>query len=589
MRNQCSDFELLGTYQVLKRSMEHRRPPVRLVAPLIGAMSFIGGCTLVGGGEGQKIGQSTTTDVGRPDVMGTAVPAEATASDDPPRQLRRLSNREYNNAVRDLLGDDSRPADGFIDDVYQNGFDNGSVGLAVQSDQAFAYQSAAETLAARAVASSMDRLIGGCDVAGQGDAACEDAFVATFAPRAYRRPLTTSETRRLRDMFHAGEAVGGFAVGIQTALELILQSPQFLYREELGIPDIIPVSGTAVRLTDYETASELSFLITGSIADDELWSAAQQGRLTTADDRRRQAERLLATDGAKETLRGFLHQWLGTLRLADVSKDPNFYPTWSRDMAASMTGELDRFYDASLFTGDASLRGLFTSNTSFADATMADLYGVPITGDGFQPITLDPEARKGILSRAGFLAAHAAADSSGPISRGVFVLEAILCSAPPPPPPDVPRAMPAGDPAAQNLTTRQRFDEHVSDARCAGCHRAIDGIGFGFEAFDGIGAYRTTEKGRPVDSSGTIVGAGEIDGDYDGLGELATRVAGSQRLVDCYLRHAYRYAMGQIEPAQSSTTDLLASLHQGFSPDAKLVEALLTVVADPRFASRRFE
>jgi hypothetical protein len=270
-----------------------------------------------------------------------------------------------------------------------------------------------------------------------------------------------------------------------------------------------------------------------------------------------------------------------------MSKDPAFYPTFDAAMAASMKSELDRFYDASLFSGDASLRALFTSNASFVDATMANLYGATISGEGFQPALLDPDLRKGVLSRAGFLAAHAAADSSGPISRGVFVLEAILCSPPPPPPPDVPRAMPAGDPAAQTETTRQRFAEHVSNPRCAGCHGFIDGIGFGFEEFDGIGAFRATENGLPVDSGGTILGTGEIDGTYQGVGELATRLSGSQRLVDCYLRQAYRYAMGQVEPPGS--TETLGWMRPNFSSDAQLVDALITIVGDPRFAARRFE
>jgi hypothetical protein len=438
------------------------------------------------------------------------------------------------------------------------------------------------------VANDLSRLTDGCDVAAQGVDACEEAFLRSFAPRAFRRPLTATETVRLRDMFEAAIATGSFALGIQTALELILQSPQFLYREELGPWDAPAASGTVVPLTDYEIASELSFMLTGSMPDAELWSAAADGRLRNADDRRREARRLLATGGAKETLRAFLHQWLGTEHVIELRKDPAFYPTFTSALAASMASELDQFYDASLFSGDASLRSLFTDSLSFVDRALADLYKVPISGDGFQPVILDAQIRQGVLTRAGYLAAHASADSSGPISRGVFMLQAVLCTPPHSPPPSIPPALAAGDPVAQNLTTRQRFDNHVASAFCASCHIAIDGLGFGFEEFDGIGAYRTSENGQPVDSGGTIVGTGEIDGDYEGVAELATRVGGSQRLADCYLRQAYRYAMGEIEPG-STDPDSLAWLRPGFSPDAKLVDALLTIVGDSRFASRRFE
>jgi hypothetical protein len=137
----------------------------------------------------------------------------------------------------------------------------------------------------------------------------------------------------------------------------------------------------------------------------------------------------------------------------------------------------------------------------------------------------------------------------------------------------------------KNLTTRQRFERHVSNAFCAGCHTRIDGAGFGFEPFDGIGAYRTTENGQPVDSSGTIVGTGEIDGAYRGVTELATRLSGSHLLADCYVRQAYRYAMGQVE----GTGDDLRQLTGSFSANAKMTDVLLAIVQNPLFVVRSFE
>jgi hypothetical protein len=193
-----------------------------------------------------------------------------------------------------------------------------------------------------------------------------------------------------------------------------------------------------------------------------------------------------------------------------------------------------------------------------------------------------------VLTRAGFLAVHAATDGSGPIPRGVFVLQALLCAAPPPPPGNVPPAPAAADPAVANLTTRQRFESHVSTPYCAGCHTSIDGVGFGFEQFDGIGAFRTTEKDQAVDSSGTVVGTGEIDGAYRGVAELSRKLAGSQRLRDCFAKQVYRYGMGQIEPTGPGAT-ALSDLSQGFSSDAKLVTLLLKLIQSPLFLSRSFE
>src|SRR5262249_59167610 len=78
------------------------------------------------------------------------------------RKVRRLSNREYNNVVRDLLWDNTQPANGFLDDSYANGYDNGSALLTVQTDQAERYQLAAEQLAQQAVKNHLVQLLGGC-------------------------------------------------------------------------------------------------------------------------------------------------------------------------------------------------------------------------------------------------------------------------------------------------------------------------------------------------------------------------------------------------------------------------------------------
>ena len=504
----------------------------------------------------------------------------------PPRRLRRLSNREYNNVVRDLLGDASQPAKRFLTDSYQNGYDNGSAGLAVQSDQVIGYQEAAEALAANIVATRLPSLLYGCDPNTQGAAPCLEAFLGGFVARAYRRPPTATELQRLRDVYQAGaQPMGGLSAGIQIVLEVILQSPQFLYREELGALDAVPVAGDDVSLTDYEIASELSFLLTGSIPDGPLWAAVASGNFHTTADFQRETTRLLGTPGARDTLRAFLHQWMATDRLSGLTKYPEVYPTFSRAMATSMATELDQFFDSVLWQGSASLHELLMSNQSFADPTLGALYGVAIAGPGFQPVLLDPTIRSGVLSRAGYLAVHADVDSSGPVPRGVFVMNAILCAPPPPPPPNVPPVVTARDPSLQTLTTRQRFSNHAKTPACAGCHDRIDGIGFGFEAYDGIGAYRAAEHGNAVDSSGTIIGTGEIDGPFRGLTELGTKLVASHHLLDCFARQAYRYAMGQVE----GPDEPIQALTAGFSSDARMTGVLLAIVSNPIFAARRFE
>jgi len=511
------------------------------------------------------------------------------------RRVRRLSNHEYDNVVRDLLGDTTQPSRGFIiSDSFPNGYDNGSDGLAVQSDQVVDYQVAAESLAAAAVANRLPALLNGCDPTAEGEAACLEQFLSYLPPRAFRRPLSGGELGRLRTVYAAGFDMGGLSQGVQLVLETLLQSPQFLYREELGAPDAVPDGAGKVALTPYEIAAELSFLLTGSMPDDELFMAATDGRLASPEDYQREALRLLATPAATDSTRRFLHQWLGTDRLGDVIKDHGRYPAFQADpasglpsAAASMASELDQDFVALMTSGTGALRELFTTNQSFADARLADLYGLDApAATGFAAVTLDPQARRGILTRLGYLTVHADQDSSGPIARGVFLMSNLLCMTVPPRPATVPSAPSANDAASAGETTRQRFTQHLSDDGCRGCHKIIDGFGYGFEAFDGIGAYRTMENGSAVDATGTIIGTGDIDGAFDGVADLEDHLLKSARFTDCFVRQTYRFAMGQIEGDGPDDQAALGALAAGFSADSRLTDPLLSLIGAPAFTMR---
>jgi Protein of unknown function (DUF1588)/Protein of unknown function (DUF1592)/Protein of unknown function (DUF1585) len=306
--------------------------------------------------------------------------------------------------------------------------------------------------------------------------------------------------------------------------------------------------------------------------------------MKTADDLRREVSRLLTSPAAKPSLRSFVHQWMATDQVATLNKDSTVYPTFNPTVATSMAGELDRYFDQILWNGNGSLRELFTSPQSFVDANLAAIYHVGAPGSGFAPVTLDPHVRRGVLTRAGFLSAHADVDSSGPIPRGVFVLNALLCNAPPPPPANVPPAPPLTSAVQAHRTTRQRFDAHLTQPFCKGCHTEIDGVGFGFEQFDGIGAARTTENGSPVDTSGDLQGT-DVDGPFHGASELEGKLMTSHAFLTCFVRQMYRFAMGREESAAQAT--LVETLEHGVTADSRVTDLIASIVADPTFVLRK--
>jgi Protein of unknown function (DUF1592)/Protein of unknown function (DUF1588)/Protein of unknown function (DUF1595) len=404
---------------------------------------------------------------------------------------------------------------------------------------------------------------------------------ASFPRRAFRRPLTASEAERVAAVFDAGAAAGGLALGVQTAVEALLQSPQFLYREELGLPGVVTDAGR-VPLTPFELASQLSFMVTGSMPDAELFAAAEQGRLGSAEDVTREATRLLGQPRARESLRELFHQWLTIDHLDGLTKDAKVYPWFTPELAGAMKRDFDLLLDEELWGSDGSLRALLLSDRALVDAGLAQVYGVPPPdGAAAQPTLLDAAVRPGFLTRPAFLSVHGAADGGGPVARGVFVLQSLFCRDIPPPPPDV-IPPPSGATEGQiDLRSRPGVAQHSSDARCAPCHVLIDGVGFGFERFDGIGAYRTHyADGTAVDSRGQLLGT-DIDGPFDGVAQLAERMAGSKQVLDCFATQLYRFAMGDVEPRGS-----VSARRFGLAIGSRVTDALLRLVASPTFLER---
>jgi hypothetical protein len=553
-----------------------------------GAQSGLGGM-LGGASSGQNAssgmqggsgGGSSGSSGGQPLCASIALAGTGAAVS---RGLRRLSKREYNNVVRDLLGDTTQPANAFATEVYLNGYDNGSFGLLASAHDLVEFAAAAESLATTAVANQLPLLIGRCDPT-QDEAACVDSFLSTFAPRAYRRPLTMAEEQRLRDVYAKGSGPmgmngGGFKSGLELMLEAVLQSPSFLYREELGGQ----AAAGVVTLTDYEVASELSFLLTGSMPDAELFSAAGDGKLKTVADYSREVARLLALPAARPALRAFAHQWMDTNLINE--KDRSFYPSWSPSLNDSLSAEMGAYYEQVMWGETGSLREFFTSPQAFVDASLATIYGVPApAGPGLHLVTLDAKTRPGVLTRAGWLAAHSDFDNSGPVARAVFLMQSIFCAPVPVVPANVPPQAPASAAAQLHETTRQAFIAHRQFPPCAACHNALDGLGFGFEEFDALGAYRTTENTQPIDDSGNVAIASDVDGPFTGGAALEAKIVQSKQALGCFLKQVYRDAMGQVETSGADPT--LAALQECFTIDSRMTDAFSALVAQPAFVLR---
>jgi len=496
---------------------------------------------------------------------GMTEPQTCEAPSPGPAPLHPLTRFEYNNIVRDLLGDASKPATAFppeneVDGYRTNANANHANPLLVES-----YLTAAEAVASRAVGARLAELAPCAE--GEDAVACGYAFTSAFAERAFRRPLLDAELAPLAGLFVTGNQQS-YAKGVELVIQAVLQSPQFLYRVD-SLKAATPESG-AIALGSYELASRLAFTLWGSVPDLELLQAAGEGRLATPADVEREARRLLDDPRAHDIVRDFSEQWLDLKRLNGAVREGTELDV--SVLNASLEQSLQHFLDASYFGEHGSFEKLFTDPTLWVDATLASVYGgTAADDDAFQAQALE-EPRSGLLTQPALLALLSHSDQTAPVIRGVFVRERILCLPVAPPPPDVNAVPPDPDP---NATTRERFRQHTEQAVCSGCHRLIDGVGFGFERYDQLGRYRATENGLDVDESGEVLATNEetLDGVFVGAGELSARIATSARARDCLAANWYTYAFGRQEQPDDSCS--LAQLKQRFADSGGDLKELL--------------
>jgi Protein of unknown function (DUF1592)/Protein of unknown function (DUF1588)/Protein of unknown function (DUF1587)/Protein of unknown function (DUF1595)/Protein of unknown function (DUF1585) len=526
-------------------------------APGVGGTNPVGGNGPPGGiipGVGPGAG-------GLPASCNGKIPAAG------PSPLRRLTHREFNNTVRDLLGDSTSPASTFAPEEQVLGFDNNAEARGVSPVLAEQYMNGAEQIAARA-ALNLPKLMGCSPADAPGQDACADQFVRNFGKRAFRRPLDAVEIARFTRLYATGRDRYGFPMAVQLVLQAFLQSSPFLYRIELGKT---MAAANVATLSPWEIASRLSYLLWGSMPDDALLAAAGSGQLATKEQVAAQARRMLQDVRVRSVLADFNEQWLDLEKIDTVEKNPMVVSGYTDDLRPLMRIEVETFVDAVLSSDKPTLTTLFQAPFSYMNAKLAAFYGVKgPTGTAFSRVDQDPTQRSGILTLGGLLSIHAHPDQSSPVHRGLFVRRDLLCTTPPPPPPNVVIEVPNVD---STLTTRERFAQHSTDPFCRTCHQLMDPIGLGFEAYDPAGRYRTAENGKPIDASGEIIDS-DIPGTFVGPIDLASRLVRSQQAANCMVTQWFRYGYGRDELKDADACNS-ASLRTAFAASGENIRELL--------------
>ena len=347
---------------------------------------------------------------------------------------------------------------------------------------------------------------------GSDEEPCARRILAALARRAYRQPVAEEDVQILLDFFKTGRSQsgpGGFERGIEMALRRMLVDPQFLFRIERTPSDVAP--NTANPISNLELASRLSFFLWSSIPDDELLDAAERGQLRDPAVLERQVRRMLADPRSRALVNNFAGQWLYLRNMQLVSPDPDRFPDFDENLRKAFQQETQLLFE-SMLREDRSVVELLNADYTFLNERLARHYGIPnIYGSRFRRVNLANEERRGLMGHGGVLTVTSYATRTSPVLRGKWLLENILGTPPPPPPPNVPSLQDKGK-DGKPASVRERLAQHRANPVCASCHSRIDPLGFALENFDGIGKWRTTDAGTPVDASGRLPDGSEFEG-----------------------------------------------------------------------------
>lgn len=492
-----------------------------------------------------------------------------------PGGIRRMIRREYVATVEMLLGPEAAEAAAPPVDTPQEGFDAvGASLLALDAVAVEQYESSAGFIADAAIANPARLAETAPCVVDAPDTACYETVARDFGRLAFRRPLEAEEITMLADVGAHGqswaeEEIEGnaFEAGLRFELMAILQMPSFLYLVEVGEPD--EDSGFR-RLNAFELATRMSIFLLGRAPDRAMLDLAESDGLATSDQIRGVAEGMVASVEARESLTGFFDEYFRLRNLETTSKNAELFPDYSVDLARSMRQETQLLVHDIVWEQDGDYRELFTADYTFVNDRLAALYGMtPPAQPGLYERAEWPagQQRAGYLSQASFLTHQSSSLRNSPTKRGRFLQQSVFCTDIPPPPPDVEPTLP---PLPDDVTLRELLLMHMSDPSCANCHAATDPMGFAFEYFDAIGAYRTVEpNGLPISAQGEMEGFGE----WNNAQELAALVAADPRTSQCFVNNLIRGSLGHRETA--GETDAIVALDQVFGDNGYSVQTLL--------------
>ena len=508
--------------------------------------------------------------------------------------LMKLSTREYQNTVKDLLtsvgASAALPAiDGLLpsipDDSLADGFRGRDNRTALEHVQGYFNVGRAVGDAVAKDPALLTAVAGACASEATLSTTCVNGFLDRFVRLAYRRPLVDADRAEYAAL---NDGVRSPAQAIRAMLIVALSSPRFVHQVEIdGTP--LATSADVLQLTAYEIASRLSYGFWQTMPDTELWAAAEDGSLATDAGFSTQLDRVFADPRTQETLWTFWNEWFRFEKFTGFETTRPALQALAMGESLGVAGH-DHYRDmvqevrdlTQLFTFQktGTVADLLTTDVSVTkSADLAHLYGVPAwSGTGDYP-KLPAGTRAGLLQRAAVLVSNL--EQTNPFHRGALLRRSVLCD--PLPQPD-PNSLPPGSldppPPSSAQTTRQRFQAKVDGkALCQACHGGFSDMGYVLESFDALGRYRSTEQvfdektgakvaDLPIDTSATPKINADDTMPVANAAELNSRLVASQKVEACMAQRYFEFAARRAVSDATLDTCVVQDLAAGLKDPA---------------------
>ncbi|MDB4989530.1 MAG: hypothetical protein JWN04_4708, partial [Myxococcaceae bacterium] len=507
------------------------------------------------------------------------------------KSLQRLSRKEYENTLRDLLTESTSAAtatavmkslqsalSSYPDDaVSKTTQPFSTMDQSVSQAHADSLMSigAAVGAALTADAAHLNELVGSCSTNKSATAAtmnsCVSDFIARMGKRVLRHDLNKDELGFYNEVYAAsGSSVD--AQGISDVVAVMLNAPDFVYRVEYG-KGAVAGKDSLFQLNDYEIATRLAYQFWQTTPDAGLLAAADRGELSTDDGFSAALDRVLADARAGESLEQFTREWLNldNLRPLDsLNGDPVFDAFTGADKPSATLKEemIQDVTDSIAFhtlKQDGTLAEWVESPYSFAKSdALAAIYNTPKWDGQTEPPLFPAGERSGLVTRAALLSTGSAA--TNPIMKGVRIRESLLCDKLGAPPANAAGQLP-------NLSAQQSTRElvqaitEVPGSACAGCHtKQINPLGFATENFDALGRKRDHQDlydaagkvvtSKPVDTT-SIPGVWLTDSTPSaGAPDLTSQLVESGKLEACFARQWVRFSEARLEAEDTDGCEL---------------------------------